>query len=60
MDDEKFLEFVTNLVLFENGHYFIGLPFKSESVATPKNWKQTEQRLNSLCEILIGTVKREQ
>ena len=56
MDDEKFLEFVTNFVFFDNGHYVIGLPFKSESVAKPNNWKQTEQRLNSLCEILKGTV----
>ena len=37
MDDKRFLEFVTNSVRFENGHYVIGLPFKSESVTMPNN-----------------------
>ena len=36
-DDKRFLEFVTNSVCFENGHYVIGLPFKSESVTMPNN-----------------------
>lgn len=54
MDDGKFLEFASDLVFVDNGHYVIGLPFKSESVAMPNNWKQAEQRLNSLCKILKG------
>ena len=54
MDDKRFLEFVTNSVRFENGHYVIGLPFKSESVTMPNNKKQAEQRLNSLCKKFEG------
>ena len=49
MNDKMFLEFVTNSVCFENGHYVIGMTFKSENVIMPNNKKQAEQRLNSLC-----------
>ena len=54
MDDKEFFEFVTNSVCFENGHYVIRLPFKSESVTMPNNKKQAEQRLNSLCKTFEG------
>ena len=56
MDDGKIIEFASDFVFFDNGHYVIGLPFTSESVAKPNNWKQTEQRLDSLCKILKGKV----
>ena len=49
MNDKMFLEFVTNSVCFENGHYVIGMTFKSENVIVPNNKKQAEQRSNSLC-----------
>ena len=47
-EDKRFLQFVTNSVCFENGHYTVGLPFKSENVTMPNNRKQAEQRLTSL------------
>ncbi|XP_062566787.1 uncharacterized protein LOC134229094 [Saccostrea cucullata] len=53
-DDRRFLDFVTNSVRFENGHYVIGLPFKSENVIMPNNRKQAEQRLNSLAKKLCS------
>lgn len=34
-----------NSVHFEDGHYSIDLPFKSEDVTMPNNRKQAEQRL---------------
>lgn len=56
MDDGKIIEFASDFVFFDNGHYVIGLPFTSESVAMANYWKPTEQRLNSLCKILKGKV----
>lgn len=47
-EDKTFLGLVKNSVRFEDGHYIIGLLFKSETVTLPNNRKQAEQRLISL------------
>lgn len=47
-EDKTFLEFVKNSVHFEDRHYIIDLPFKSETVTMPNNRKQAEQILISL------------
>ncbi len=47
-EDKQFLDMVSRSMSFENGHYVIGLPFKSEDVRMPNNRKQAEQRLASL------------
>lgn len=47
-EDKTFLELVKISVHFENGHYIIDLPFKSETVTMPNNRKQAEQIMISL------------
>ncbi|XP_065926161.1 uncharacterized protein [Magallana gigas] len=47
-EDRRFIECVSNSIHFEDGHYVISLPFKSENVCLPNNRKQVEQRLSSL------------
>jgi hypothetical protein len=47
-EDKRFLQLVTNSIRHENGHYVIGLPFKSDNVSLPNNRKQSTQRLSSL------------
>ncbi|XP_062605642.1 uncharacterized protein LOC134267449 [Saccostrea cucullata] len=47
-NDRKFLDLVSKSICFEDGHYQIGLPFKSNDVRLPNNKKQAEQRLSSL------------
>ncbi|XP_062567165.1 uncharacterized protein LOC134229426 [Saccostrea cucullata] len=47
-EDRRFLECVSNSIHFEDGHYIISLPFKSDNVCLPNNRKQVEQRLTSL------------
>ena len=43
MNDKRILD----SVCFENGHYVIGMTFKSENVIIPNNKKQAEQRSKS-------------
>ena len=47
-DDKKFLDLVSKSICFKDGHYEIGLPFKSNDVRLPNNRKQADQRLLSL------------
>lgn len=47
-EDRIFLECVSDSLHFEDGHYVISLPFKSENVCVHNNRNQVEQRLSSL------------
>jgi hypothetical protein len=47
-EDRLFLERVTSSVVYEDGHYTIGLPFRNKSVHMPFNRSQAEQRLRLL------------
>lgn len=44
-EDRTFLENVPNSIYFEDGHYVISLPFKTQNVCLPNNRKQAEQRM---------------
>ena len=55
-DDKKFLDLVSKLICFKNGHSEIGLPFKSNDVRLPNNRKQADQRLLSLKKRFNGDI----
>ena len=47
-NDRKLLDRVSDSIRYENGHYTIGLPFKSDNVSLPNNRLQAVQRLSFL------------
>lgn len=48
IEDNYFLEQVNESVSFENGHYYIALPFRNKHVKLPNNASQGLQRLKGL------------
>jgi hypothetical protein len=48
IEDSYFLEQVNESVSFENGHYYIALPFRNKHVKLPNNASQGLQRLKGL------------